>query len=181
MVSLRPSERDAAGLLQLRADGIGKGLHAPVVPVAAPVEDEGRYPLLHALAAYQFAHKRGALHVAAVTDGVPDLRAERRAAENGALVPIVDDLRVDVLAAAERAEPRPLRRAFHALADVAVPAYAQSVLLLGLKTFSTLITLSSCLMSSRAAFPKALLSSSFTVIAFISSIFSVIIGACSKT
>src|SRR5690606_38796552 len=104
------------------ARGVGEGLDAAVILIATALEADlvntgGPGPLGH-----QPADDRGGGLVAAVAGLLAEARLEGAGRGEGGRRVVVDDLRVDVLGAAEDRQPGPLGVAVQLLADVPLAA-----------------------------------------------------------
>src|SRR5688572_25148789 len=97
------------------AGAIGHCLHAAVISVSSPVEDDLRDARVLCLRRQALADLGGLLRL------LPGGDARVRDSQNGPLRAIVDELRVDVLDRAIHHEARTFRRAAHLLADAQVP------------------------------------------------------------
>src|SRR5258708_11507707 len=104
------------------AGGVGQRLHAAMVQIAAAVEDDAGDPGGHGALGQRTTDGggRGGVGPVALQLALQPAFAARRSHE-GAPLGVVDDLRGDVVQAAEDGEPRALRGAGHPLADAAVP------------------------------------------------------------
>src|SRR5665213_2212600 len=100
---------------------VGQGFDPAMIQITAPVEHHRLHALLLGAFGQQFSDCLGAGYVAAIFDAAFFVRRSRR---QGVSRRIVDNLRVNVLDAAENGQPWPFRAARHFPADAFVYSLA---------------------------------------------------------